>query len=73
MAENDKNNQFLIIFLKMFYFIYLILFKDKLKKGFGHHSRQRRMLFLKNGAFPTSFPLLSSFQYTVDSKQMFNI
>ena len=30
-------------------------------------------IFLKNGPFPASFSLFSSFQYTVDSKQMFNI
>ena len=30
-------------------------------------------LFLKNGPFPASFSLFSSFQYTVDSKQMFDI
>ena len=29
--------------------------------------------FLKNGPFPASFSLFSSFQYTVESKQMFNI
>ena len=29
--------------------------------------------FFKNGPFPASFPLFSSFQYTVDSKQMFYI
>ena len=29
--------------------------------------------FLKNGPFPASFSLFSSFQYTVDRKQMFNI
>ena len=28
---------------------------------------------LKNGPFPASFYLFSSFQYTVDSEQMFNI
>ena len=28
--------------------------------------------FLKNGPFPASFSLFLSFQYTVDSKQMFN-
>ena len=28
---------------------------------------------LKNGPFPASFSLFSSFQYTVDRKQMFNI
>ena len=30
-------------------------------------------IFFKNGPFPASFSLFSSFQYTVDSKQMFNI
>ena len=30
-------------------------------------------LFLKNEPFPVSFSLFSSFQYIVDSKQMFNI
>ena len=30
-------------------------------------------LFFKNGPFPVSFSLFSSFQYTVDSIQMFNI
>ena len=30
-------------------------------------------IFLKNGPFPASFSFFSSFQYTVDSKQMFNI
>ena len=30
-------------------------------------------IFYKNGPFPASFSLFSSFQYTVDSKQMFNI
>ena len=30
-------------------------------------------VFLKNGPFPASFPLSSSLQYTVDSKQMFYI
>ena len=29
--------------------------------------------FLNNGPFPASFSLFSSFQFTVDSKQMFNI
>ena len=29
--------------------------------------------FEKNGPFPASFTLFSSFQYTVDSKQMFNL
>ena len=29
--------------------------------------------FFKNGPFPASFSLFSSFQYTVDSKQLFNI
>ena len=29
--------------------------------------------FFKNGPFPASFSLFSSFQYTVDSKQMFNV
>ena len=29
--------------------------------------------FLKNGPFPASFSLFLSFQYTVDSKQMFDI
>ena len=32
---------------------------------------QTRRSFLKNGPFPASFFLFSSFQYTVDSKQMF--
>jgi len=31
------------------------------------------VIFLKNGAFSASFSLFLSFQYTVDSKQMFNI
>ena len=31
------------------------------------------MSFFKNGPFPASFSIFSSFQYTVDSKQMFNI
>ena len=30
-------------------------------------------IVFKNGPFPASFSLFSSFQYTVDSKQMFNI
>ena len=30
-------------------------------------------LIKKNGPFPASFSLFSSFQYTVDSKQMFDI
>ena len=30
-------------------------------------------LFFKNGPFPASFSSFSSFQYTIDSKQMFNI
>ena len=34
---------------------------------------QRNVFFLKNGPFPASFSLFSSFQYTVDSKQMFDI
>ena len=29
--------------------------------------------FFKNGPYPASFSLFLSFQYTVDSKQMFNI
>ena len=32
-----------------------------------------RVFFKKNGPFPASFSLFSSFQYTVDSKQMFYI
>ena len=32
-----------------------------------------KMFFFKNGPFPASFSLFLSFQYTVDSKQMFNI
>ena len=28
---------------------------------------------LKNGPVPASFSLFSNFQYTIDSKQMFNI
>ena len=31
-----------------------------------------KICFLKNGPIPASFSLFSSFQYTVDSKQMFN-
>ena len=31
------------------------------------------LFFFKYGPFPASFSLFSSFQYTVDSKQMFNI
>jgi len=31
------------------------------------------IFYLKNGPFTASFSLFSSFQYTVDSKQMFNI
>ena len=31
------------------------------------------ILFFSNGPFPASFSVFSSFQYTVDSKQMFNI
>ena len=31
------------------------------------------LLFFLKGPFPASFSLFSSFQYTVDSKQMFNI
>ena len=31
------------------------------------------MLYFLNGLFPASFSLFSSFQYTVDSKQMFNV
>ena len=34
---------------------------------------QKIILFLKNGPFPASFPLFSSFQHTVDSIQMFDI
>ena len=30
-------------------------------------------VFLKNWPFPASFSLFSSFQYTVDSKQMYNV
>ena len=30
-------------------------------------------VFVLNGPFPPSFSLFSSFQYTVDSKKMFNI
>ena len=30
-----------------------------------------RTLFFLNGPFPASFSLVSSFQYTVDSKQIF--
>ena len=30
------------------------------------------LVFLKNGPSPASFSLFSSFQYTVNSKQMFN-
>ena len=33
----------------------------------------RKIFFSKNGPFPASFYLFSSFQYTVDSKQTFNI
>ena len=33
---------------------------------------QHYLLFLKNGPFPASFSLFSSFQYTVDSIQMFD-
>ena len=32
-----------------------------------------QFFFKKNGPFPASFSLFSSFQYTVDSKQMFDI
>ena len=31
------------------------------------------VFFFKNGPFPASFSLFLSFQYTVDSKQMFNL
>ena len=34
---------------------------------------QNSKSFLKNGPFPASFSLFSSFQYTVDSKQMFDM
>ena len=30
-------------------------------------------LFFKNGQFPASFSLFSTFQHKVDNKQMFNI
>ena len=33
----------------------------------------RGKVFLKNGPFPASFSLFSSYQYTVDSKQMFDM
>ena len=33
---------------------------------------QTTLVFLKNGPFPSSFSLFLSFQYTVDSKQIFN-
>ena len=35
--------------------------------------REDSVYFLKNGPFPVSFSLFSSFQYTVDSTQMFDI
>ena len=37
------------------------------------YSFQNTLLFFLNGPFPASFSLFLSFQYTVDSKQMFNI
>ena len=33
----------------------------------------KNFFFKKNGPIPASFSLFSTFQYTVDSKQMFNI
>ena len=46
-----------------------------MKPVFGHIKKVRsELIFLKkNGPFPASFSLFSSFQYTVDSIQMFNI
>ena len=47
------------------------------KTGSLRLSSKEQSLFLEpfflNGPFPTSFSLFLSFQYTVDSKQMFNI
>ena len=37
----------------------------------GETCTRCHMGFIKNGPFPASFSLYSSFQYTVDSKQMF--
>ena len=39
----------------------------------GKIKQQKWIFFKKNGPFLASFSLFSSFQYTVDSKQMFNI
>ena len=44
--------------------------KIQLVKDFAFFSRTH--FFKKNGPFPSSFSLFLSFQYTVDSKQMFN-
>ena len=37
-----------------------------------HFEPTMAYISFKNGPFPASFSLFSSFQYTVDSKQMFN-
>ena len=37
------------------------------------HTKTKNNFFFKNVSFSASFSLFSSFQYTVDSKQMFNI
>ena len=38
-----------------------------------NHWGNQYLSIVKNGPFPASFSLFLSFQYTVDSKQMFNI
>ena len=49
-------------------------FKNKDNFGFVSHWPKFTIIFLlKNGPFPASFSLFSSFQYTVDSIQMFDI
>ena len=43
------------------------------KKLFFVSKEQEYIIVFLNGPFPASFSLFSAFQYTVDSKQMFNI
>ena len=64
---------------------FILAFPNHVKGSEGryHHARflhkrslsgfELLLLFLKNGPFLASFSLFSSFQYTVDSRQMFNI
>ena len=52
-------------------YIYVVL---KGRTAMLVHTRYRYFgFFYKNGPFPASFSLFLSFQYTVDSKQMFDI